>query len=491
MEVLVKLPNNIAWNGVIKASKGRVWLKERVSLRVERIYGVYEGPDGLYVAYHFDDPAEILDLTDFVAQRPVEVRPASAKVRVFKYALCDGERFDEMVDDDCSPVYDYAEIPPRELPSGVVTRENLRDLFVKSFDFKTALAFGDKIFKVVSQMTLRRVPLCDESGEAKIGHTSLDYCRIGNRLFIKRWREWPYYEVPPEWSVEWEVVERREHPGAEGLRHIFGLEANPEELIAYVARQLGLDKYEPYVHVAKYCIAPAMEWPRHQYLDRELYGGIVKVYRPYRLYYGDYDCVDEPSPYALYVVVCTALNDYRCKAWRARAVGPEDPPDVIAGCIYSCQCSHELLQQLDGDKRKEVLRLLEEELRYRLEREDEFERVKCFPLEIISGVLGPVTSYEEAEVKWSKAVEEVEKKKEEERRRLEEEEMRKREERRREILDRVKRLGLPLKVEVKDYAVYVAFARRLPNDEFQRAIKALKELGFKFDWRDKVWYYEL
>jgi len=505
MEALIKLPGEaITDDGIIRAKhgyvrfdalpfavnpRGRYW-----GIRVGKIYGVYEGPGGgrdLYIAYSVDKVSELIHIADIVAPRPAgELKPIAAKVRNLVGARCGDMDADDVIDVDCQPRYEFLEIPQRELPAELVTKENLREVLIRNLDLRTALYYD--ALRHVAYSTLRLVPLCDESGELALSeYEFVYYCRVGDRAFVKKWLSEPFYEVPKEWLQGLEVKERSEHPGAEELRRIFGLEADARQLINYIARGLGLAEEQRYVHTAKYCIAPSMELSRHRQLVAEPYGGIVKVFRDYRLYYGDGDCTDVPSPYGVYTVVCTMLQQYECEAWRIRDIGPEEPPKVVAECIEDCECSHTLLEQMPEERRGEVLKILEERLRSLLDRGREFERVKCFPLEVFSRALGPVASYEEAEAKWRQAVEEIEKKKEEERRRFEEERRRRREEKKREVLARVKKLGLPLKVDVRDHAVYVAFARRLPNDEFQRAIKALKELGFKFDWRDKVWYYEL
>jgi len=489
MEVLVRLPNNVVWNDMIKASRGRIWLRERAGLRVDRIYGVYQGPDGLYVAYTFvaytfNEPAEVLDIADFVAPAAEGLRPVAAKVRMFKYAICDGERFDEMIDDDCFPVYDHVEIPPRELPSDIVTKEGLRDFLVRSLSgLKEALEFGDKVLRLVSQAVLAKVPLCDESGELEVGRFSLYYCRIGDKWFVKRWHDWPYYEVPQEWInvQQWRVVKQKTHPGVEELRRVFGLEVDARQLINYVAQQLGLAEEQRYVHKPKYCIASNMELSSNRQLMAEPYG-LVRVFRDYRLYFGDYDCASEPSPYGVYVVICTTLQQRECEAWRIGDIGPGEPAKVVADCIEECECNHALLEQMPEEKREEVLKVLGERLKDALERCRRFDDVKCFPLEAFSRVLGPVTTYEEAEAKWKQAVEDVEKRKEEERRKLE----REREKRRHEILTKLK--GLPVKIEDKGDLIHVSFAKRLPEDKFKRLVEELKQLGFKFDGKKKVWY---
>lgn len=485
MEVLVKLPT--AHDGIIKADKGYVKLgvapgsRWRAALRVDRIYGIYAGPDGLYAAYSVRDVSELVRLADVVAQRPPELRPITAKIKNFVYAICDGEKFDDVVDDDCEPIYESLEVPQREPPADLITREILWDVLLRRLDLKTALYYD--ALKYVAQTVLRLVPLCDESGKIAIGNYDyVYYCRIEDRIFVKRLLSEPFYEVPSEWVSGLEVKERATHPGVEELRRTFGLEVDARQLIDYVAQKLGLAEEQRYVHTAKYCIAPSIELPRDRQLVAEPYGGIVRVFRAYRLYYGDGDCTDVPSPYGVYVVICTTVQQHECEAWRVGDIGPEEPSKVIADCIEDCECSHTLLGQMPSEKKEEVLKILEERLRDKLERSRNFEHVKCFPLEVFSRVIGPVASYEDAESKWKQAMEEVERRKEEERRRLEEEMRRRRE----EILAKLK--DLPVKIEDKGDLIRVSLAKRLPEDEFRRVVERLKRLGFKFDKVKKMWY---
>jgi len=497
MEVLIKLSNETD-DGIIKATKGCVkpdtspliinFCKYRECLRVSKIYSIYAAPDGLYAVYSVGDIGELVNVADAVAPRPPELKPIAAKIRNFVRAVCNGEKFDDFIDDDCQPVYEYIDIQPRELPVSLITRENLRDVLVRHLDLKTALYYD--ALRHIAPSVLKLVPLCDESGELTLSeYDYIYYCRIGERAFVKKRLGEPFYEIPKEWLQGLEVKRRKEHPGVEELRRIFGLEIDARQLISYVAQQLGLAEEQRYVHTAKYCIAPDVELSSHRQLVEELYGGIIKVFRDYRLLFGEGDCTDVPSPYGVYTVICTTLQQHECEAWRVRDIDATDPPDVITNCIEACECSHELLRQMPAEKREEVLKTMKERLRDMLERGRDFDAVKCFPPEVLSQILGTIASYEEAEAKWRRAVEEIERKREEERRRLEEEKRRKREERKREILSKIR--GLPLKVDVRDYAVYVTFAKRLRNDEFQSTVKTLKELGFRFDWRDKVWYYEL
>jgi len=500
MEVLIKLPNEVVHGDVIKADRGRIrpdasplvvsFRERRACLHVGKIYGVYAGSDGLYAVYSVSDVGELVRIADAVAPKPAGgLKPIAAKVRNFVYAVCDGEKFDEMIDDDCQPVYELLEVPQRELPGDLITRENLRDVLLSRLDLRMALYYD--ALRYIAPTVLKLVPLCDEDGEVSLSkYDYVYYCRIGERTFVKRRLDEPFYEVPGEWLQGLEVRERAVHPGVEELRKLFGLEVDARQLISHVAQSLGLAEAQRYVH-RKYCAAPDMELPENRRLETELYGGIVKVFKAHRLYYGDYDCVDAPSPYGVYVVICTTLQQHKCEAWRIGEVGPDEPPDVVADCVEKCECAHELLDRMPAEKREEVLKIVEERLRDGLERGLEFDRVRCYPLETLSRVLGPVASYEEAEAKWRQTAGEIERKREEERRRLEKEKRRRREEKKREVLDKVKKLGLPLKVDVRDYAIYVTFARHLPNDKFQAAVKALKELGFKFDWKDKAWYCEL
>jgi len=493
MEALIKLLNDVVRDGVIKAKKGCVKpdasplvvsFRDRGCLRVDEIYGAYMGPDGLYVAYSVGDVGELVRVADVVAPRPPELKPIAAKVRNFVYAMCNGEKFDDFIDDDCQPVYEYVDIQPRELPASLITRENLRDVLMRHLDLKTALYYN--ALRYVAHSALKLVPLCDESGEISLSeYDYIYYCRIGKRTFVKKRLDEPFYEVPSEWLQGLKVRERKTHPGVEELRRIFGLEADARQLINYIAQKLGLSEAQRYVHRPKYCAAPDMELSNNRQLVAE-YGGVVKVFRDYKLYFGDYDCIDTPSPYGVYTVICTTMQQHECEAWRIGDVGPGEPSKVIADCIEDCECNHALLEQMHEEKREEVLKILEERLRDMLERGRGFGDVKCLPLEAFGRVLGPVASYEEAEAKWNKTVEEIERKKEEERRRLEEEEKRRREEKRREILVRLK--DLPVKIEDKGDLIRVSFVKRLPEDKFKRLVEELKRLGFKFDGEKKVWY---
>jgi len=407
VHILVKLPDDVVAEDGIVAPRGRIWLNSRIALDPKLIYGVYRGPDGLYAVYTVRDDQALALFAPVVASRSAELTPIAVKIYSLK-AYCRDKLAGE---EDCTMARSLmAEVGVRELPHNLVTKENLRDELLRRFNLETALRYDTKVLSYVAPSVLTNVPLCDESGRAKIGGRVVYFCQIGDRLFVKTESGEPFYEVPKEWTpVNLNVIESRTHQGVGGLRRIFGDEADPDALIDYVARELGLAAYSEYTFESKYCKSPLVEWPSQRHFDRELYGGIVAVYRPYRLYSSDYECANAVSPYGVYVVVCTTLQKYKCRAWKIRGIGQEDPPDVIAECIYRCQCPQELLHQLDGRRKEEVLSVMETKLKERLEDFENFDGVKCFPLEAFSRVFGPITSYEEAKAKWEGALKEVEK----------------------------------------------------------------------------------
>jgi len=450
MEVLIK--PNIVSNGVYRLNIGSRYDFQRIVT-----FAVNDRGE-VYMVYSVHDVDELVRLHDRIAERPRELKPIEAEVEVPPNVI----QFLAGVKPKT------VKIPAREIPADLVTKESLRDALIKHAK-PHMLTWGLAMLQITPYATAN-ILLCDEVGVIKVRGSDADYCRIGDRRFVRP----PgllWYEVPPE---VWEKlsghidlkIERVCNGEIEEVRAELGVEAEPETLAKHVAQKVGvLGKYMGKVSEIRHIVS-----------ERKLYCGYAEHLRAYAA-----KPQMGPFTFGKFDAICVRRG---CYAWKVGEIDEEAPDDAIIECLDYEACEPSLVDSMPESKRNRLYDALEQRLRWYLTHEWGSGVIRRFPLEVVRRVLGPVESYEEAEKKWEQILEERERRREEEARLA----MQYIEERKRKAAEEVSKLleGQPLKVSVGKY-VYVRPMRRLAEEEQRKIDKLLRKYGFRYRPRWNVW----
>jgi len=415
----------------------------------------------IYMVYRVQDVDELIRLHERVASRPQRLQPIEVEVEI-----------------PPNPIHFLAgakpktiKIPAREIPTDLVTKENLRDVLIKNAK-PTMLTWGLAMLLVAPYATAN-ILLCDEAGIIEIKGGYADYCRIGGRVFVRP----PgllWYEVPPEvWQKVSKHISLKIEEMCVGeiepLRAELGLEVEPETLAKYIAQRLSI--------TGEY-IGRASE-VRYLTNEERLYCGYAKYSSAYaakpqsgRLIFGKFD------------VICVRGG---CYAWKAGEFDADAPDEAVIDCLENEACDPAFVDTMPEPRRSRLYDLLERRLQWYFEHEWGPGVVRRFPLEVVKRVLGPVESYEEAEKKWEQMLEERERKREEEAR-LARQYM---EEKKKEVAEEVSKLleGWPVKVAIDKY-VYIRPTRKLTEEEKRKINEMVRPYGFRYNPRG-LWIYKL
>jgi len=441
MEVLIKpIINNLLGN--YRLNIGSRYDFQRI------ITFAIDDKEEIYMIYRVYDVDELVRLHDRVASRPQRLEPIEAEVEVPPNVI--------QVLTGAKPK--TIKIPAREIPVDLVTKENLRDTLIR-YAKPHMLTWGLAMLLVAPYATAN-ILLCDEVGTIEVKGGSADYCRIGDRHFVRPPGSL-WYEVPREVWVKLASriglkVERVCSGEIEPLRSELGLEVEPEALAKYVAQRLNIS--------GEY-VGRTSEI-RHIANEKKLFCGYAEYLRAYaaksrRLMFGKFDAI------------CTK----GCYAWKVGEIDAEAPDDAVVDCLESEACEPSLVDTMPEPRRNELYSLLERRLRWYFEHEWGPGVIHRFPLEVVKRVLG-VESYEEAEKKWEQILEERERRREEEarlaRQYIEEE--------KRRVAEEVARLlaGMPVKISVGKY-VYVRPTRKLTEEERRKISEMLRPYGFRYN----------
>jgi len=138
----------------------------------------------IYMVYRVQDIDELVRLYERVASMPQRLTPIEVEVEVPPNAIqfLAGAKPKTL------------KIPAREIPAeDLVTKENLRDTLIK-YAKSHMLTWGLAMLLVAPYATAN-ILLCDEVGVIKVGNNDVDYCRIGDRHFVRPPGSL-WYEVP-------------------------------------------------------------------------------------------------------------------------------------------------------------------------------------------------------------------------------------------------------------------------------------------------------
>jgi len=410
-----------------------------------------------YMVYDALDLKELVRIAHNVAHMPQRLEPIEADVAlplgVFEFLA--GRR------------HKRVKIPLREVPAGLVTCENLRDVVIMHAE--PWLLASPAGMEIAAVRAVEKMPICDVLGKIRVGREEAYYCRQGGRHLVKPLGR-PWFELPQELlhllkSAELQI---ERECNAEGLRQALGPEVEPEELARFAAQSLG---------ISGEFLGRAFAVER-EYGARERPHCHVERRHAYKVEVGG------KARYGKFEVLCVdGYYERYCYAWRVGGLGPDAPAELIAECIDAEECPPELADGLPEPARERAYGELVRMLRWYMRGGWGPGVVRKFPLEVVKRVLG-VGTYEEAEEEWRRVLEEEERRQEEEleaaRRHLEEA--------KRELAERVAKAveGLPVKVSVGRY-VYVRPARPLGPEEFRQADFLLRALGFRYRPRWRAW----
>jgi len=432
-------------------------------LHIDRINTFARDDSGAYyVVYEVKDANELANLVDFVAPY-TSLKPVAVKLLKRTCVTTGGS--------NCE-----IEIPAREIPQHIVTRETLRNALLELVDPESIL--NPRVLQLIAPCVLAHFPLCDVSGKlvSNLGYDA-DYCKIGDRVFVKFAKiSHRYYEFPPElwsrFSGAYRIENERRHDGIEELRALFGIMVPQSELIKYIVQKLGISGE----HVGM----AVFHWFFSE-LVQELYGGLIKRYRTY--------AIKRPGSrnfeYGVFDVICAGY----CEAWKVGDLNDHTPAEVILECIESGACPPQVLDSLPDHKKQGVLMIMEYELKNHLKTHTMPRNLREFHIEALKRVLGPVSSYEEAEEVWRQRMREIDDKKKEFEHYMDEMILWRKEAIK--IAVTVALEGYPVEVEDFEGWIRVIPTKELNEEEFNAVNAKLQTLGFEYNPQRKYWLLNL